>query len=152
MKLMSVLFIAIASIAFHAEAAKTQKLIRRAPNQVAGFIPQVQMCPGTEALGNEGQGLAVSALLNVYSDVGQDAAPEAKKCELALAFAYEYGNDRGVKIGNISPFNVNVLSVGKTECVLTEKNGEILMTLKSSKSKKSPKLLVENCKLTTSGY
>lgn len=130
---------------------------QRKPNQVENFFGQVQVCAGTEALGNEGQGMGASAFINVYPELNSQVKPAPLKCDLAMAFGYEYGNDRGIKIGEISPFNMMPMPVGKTDCTVTQDNDEIILKLTkavnpNSKSKRAPKVLVENCKLSANGF
>lgn len=123
--------------------------VKRMPgNEIPlGSVSQVQLCEGTEAFGSEGQGVAVSALLNYSSD---------KKCEVGLAFSFEYGADRGFQLGRLTPYNVYPVQVGKTVCTVTEENGEFFMTLTRAPSKNAKpgrplKILVDRCKLSERG-
>ncbi len=130
---------------------------KRKPNQMEQFIGQVQFCEGTEALGNEGQGMGASAFINVFSEMNSTVKPVPLKCELAFAVAYEYGNDRGFKIGEILPFNLTALPSGKTECQVRQENGETFLQVTKAQSpnakiKRAPKVLVEKCKLTINGF
>lgn len=128
---------------------KEEKATRKPNND---FYAQVQSCEGTEALGNEGQGVGVSAMINVYIDPN---GSNQKKCELGLAYGYEYGNSKGLKIGRHQPYNVFAVNPGKTECVVKEENGQLLLTVTRAVrpgSKRAGKVLVENCKVTDSGY
>ena len=128
---------------------KEEKTARQPSND---FFAQVQICEGTEALGNEGQGVGVSAMINVYND---PAGSGQKKCDLGLAYGYEYGNTRGLKLGKQQPFNVFSVNPGKTECVVKEENGQLLVTVAKAVrpgSKRAGKVLVENCKVTDLGY
>lgn len=128
----------------------------REPNQASSsnFYGQVQVCMGTEELGNEGQGIGASAFINVYAaDLNNPSGP--KKCDLAMAFAYEYGNNRGISFGDLRPFNMTSVPTGKTECAITEKDDQLSITVKkvkSPKSKRPAKVLVENCRMTDSGH
>jgi hypothetical protein len=91
-------------------------------------------------------------MINVYNDL---AGSNQKKCDLGLAYGYEYGNTRGLKLGRQQPFNVFAVNPGKTECVVKEENGQILITVSKAVrpgSKRAGKVLVENCKVTDSGY
>lgn len=127
---------------------KEEKTSRQPSNE---FFAQVQLCEGTEAMGNEGQGMGVSAMINVYND----SATNQKKCDLGLAYAYEYGHDRGLKIGRHQSYNVTAVPMGKTECFVKEEGGQVLITLKKAvrpNSKRPAKVLVENCKVTDSGF
>lgn len=113
----------------------------------AGSVSQVQLCEGTEAFGSEGQGVAVSALLNYSSD---------KKCEVGLAFSFEYGAEKGFQLGRHTPYSVYPIQVGKTVCTVTEENGEFYMTLtrapnKNAKPGRPLKILVDRCKLSEKG-
>ncbi len=112
-----------------------------------GQVSQVQLCEGTEAFGSEGQGVAVSAFLNYSSD---------KKCEIGLAFSFEYGAEKGFQLGRHTPYNVYPIQVGRTVCTVTELNGEFFMTLtrapnKNSKPGRPLKILVDRCKLSERG-
>jgi hypothetical protein len=135
--------------------SKGEKL--RAPNSEDASVSQVQLCPGTEAFGNEGQGMAVSAFINYHSEKDFETNTFKKTCELGLAFSFEYGSDHGFKIGNATPFNIYPVNAGKTECLVSEEgNGATFFTLvkavsKNSKVKRAPKVLIERCKLTSSG-
>jgi len=49
------------------------------------------------------------------------------------------------------------VATGKTDCVVKEENGEITLTVSkavnpNSKSKRTPKVLINNCKLTAQGF
>ncbi len=128
---------------------KEEKHIRQPNND---FFSQVQICEGTEALGNEGQGVGASAMVNVYND---SSGSGQKKCDLGLAYGYEYGNNRGLKLGKQQPFNVFSVNPGKTDCVVKEENGQISITVSKAVrpgSKRTGKILIENCKVTESGY
>ncbi len=132
--------------------AKTNETSRE-PSQAQDFYGQVQLCAGTEALGNEGQGVGASALINVYSDPSNKGA---MKCDLVTALVYEYGNDRGFKLGSMQAYNMTAVPTGKTDCTVKDENGVVLITLKkavapNSRSKRIPKVLVENCKMTKEG-
>lgn len=132
-------------------ALTKEEKTNRKPTAVE-FFAQVQICEGTEALGNEGQGVGVSAMINVYNDTNGSGQ---KKCDLGLAYGYEYGNSRGIKLGQHQPFNVFPVSPGKTDCFVKEENGQITLTLKKAtgpNSKRPAKVLVENCKVTETGY
>ena len=122
----------------------------------AGTVSQVQLCDGTEAFGSEGQGVAVSAFLNYSFEKNYQTNATEKKCEIGLAFSFEYGSDRGFPLGRLTPYNVYPVSHGKTVCTVTEENGEIFMTLsrapgKNAKPGRPLKVLVERCKLSASG-
>lgn len=130
-------------------AVTKEEKAKRQPN--SEFFAQVQLCEGTTAMGNEGEGMGVSAMINVYSD----PVTNQKKCDLGFAYAYEYGNDRGLKIGKHQAYNVTALPMAKTECFVKEEGGQLFLTLKKAvrpNSKKPAKVLVENCKLTDSGF
>ena len=126
----------------------------REPNQAQEFFGQVQLCAGTEALGNEGQGVGASALINVYADTANKGA---LKCDLATALVYEYGNDRGFKLGSLQAYNITAVPTGKTDCTAKEENGVVLINVKksvapNSRSKRTPKVLIENCKMSKEGF
>lgn len=133
----------------------------RKPNNGTEPFEQVQLCDGTAALGNEGGSTSASALINLFSD------PEnQKKCELALAFQYSYGNNRGLKLGRHQMFSVMPVQLGKTECELKEGpkligkggktttlisvtvKGEVIVDGKPSESQ----VLIKDCKVTSTGY
>ena len=118
-------------------------------------VGQVQLCDGTEALGSEGQGMAVSAFINYSVEKNYETNSLTKKCELGAVLAFEYGNDRGFKLGKSIPFNVFPVPTGKTICSVIEENAEIFLTLTKAQGKNSKaasKILVNRCKLTTSGF
>ena len=145
------------SFAFAKDEVSKVEVSKRKPNQAENFFGQVQLCAGTEALGNEGQGMGASAFINVYPEMNSQVKPAPIKCDLAFAFAYEYGNDRGIKLGDIEPFNMMSVPVGKTDCLVTQENGEITLRLTkavnpNSKSKRPAKVLVENCKVSVKGF
>ena len=142
---LSGIFVVMCGVAFAKDSPK-----RKPGNNdsAAGSVSQVQLCEGTEAFGSEGQGVAVSAFLNYSSD---------KKCEIGLAFSFEYGADRGFQLGRLTPFNVYPIQVGKTVCTVTEENGEFYMTLTRAPNKNAKpgarplKILVDRCKLSERG-
>lgn len=138
-------FIILCIFASLTALTKEGKKLRK-PSSSTSFA-QVQICEGTEALGNEGQGVGVSAMINVDYQL---TASDKKTCTLAFAYSYEYGNDRGATIGRHQPYNIGVVPVGKNDCTLKEENGEILITVKSLK--KEAQVLVKNCKVTTTGF
>lgn len=121
------LFLSALTFTLLGQSIGLAKDIPRKPDQVDSFTAQVQLCEGTEALGNEGQGMGASAFVNVYSEMNSTAKPAALKCDLAFAFAYEYGNDRGIKLGEISPYNLTPVSTGKTDCQVKQENGDIFL-------------------------
>lgn len=133
---------------FHLQAKEERK-----PSQVELFA-QVQLCAGTEDLGNEGQGMGASAMINLFND--PNVPNSDVKCELGLAFSYEYGNVKGLKIGGIAPFNVAPVSVGKTECTVTKEGDSMYISVRklvkpNSKSKKPPKVFVDRCLVNSNG-
>lgn len=145
----NLVLILLLSISVHAKS-------QRKPNS-EDSSSQVQLCEGTEAFGSEGQGMAVSALLNYSVQKNYQTNTIEKKCELGVAFAFEYGNDRGFKLGRFSPYNVAPVAGGKTQCSVAEENGEIYLTLtkatgKILKSGVKAKVLIDRCRLTASGY
>lgn len=107
----------------------------------SSFKVQVQHCPGTETLGNEGQGTGASAFVNVFN----------KSCELAAAFGYEYGNDSGPKFGQMMPYSLTYLNLGETVCKLTESNGELYISVYKTSILDLEQVLVENCKVEAKG-
>lgn len=134
-----------------------QSATKRKPGSDDGANPQVQLCEGTEAFGSEGQGVAVSALINYSVEKNDQSDAVAKKCELGMAFSFEYGNDRGFSLGRFIPYNVYPISSGKTVCTVTEENGGIFLTLtkapsKNAKPGRALKVLVDRCKLSAKGY
>ena len=117
-------------------------------------VIQVQLCDTTEAFGNEGQGVAVAAYINYSSQKNFQTHSIDRKCDLGMAFSFEYGNDRGLQIGRFQPFSVYPVATPKTVCNVTEENGDVYMTLTKAprlNSKKAPVVLVNKCKLTVSG-
>lgn len=157
MKILSALTLVLVLSTVFQVQAKEEKASPRAPAQTEPFVAQVQLCEGTAALGNEGQGMGASAFINFYVETDSQTQVSQKKCDLGFAFAYEYGNDRGLKIGKISPYNISSIPTGKTDCTVREENGNILFLVtkaisKNPKVKRSPKVLIENCRLTTNGF
>ena len=150
MKITAAITIFLFALSFGA-FAKEEKT-NRAPSQSA-FTGQVQFCEGTEALGNEGQGMGAGGFINISTD---PANSNVKKCDLAMTFAYEYGNDRGLKIGRFQSYSLIPIPTGKTECAVKEENGEVTLTVRkaapvNSRSKKASKILIESCKMTIDG-
>lgn len=114
-------------------------------------VGQVQLCDGTEAAGSEGQGMAVSLMLNYSISKDYQTNAITRKCELGVALAYEYGNDRGLTLGKATPFNVYPAPQGKTNCAVSEEGGEVYLTLTKTAGK-TPKVLVDRCKVTGPGF
>lgn len=118
---------------------------------------QVQLCEGTAAFGSEGQGVAVSAFINYTDEKNYQTNISEKKCEIGLAFSYEYGNDRGFRFGRLVPYSMYPKAAGKTNCAVIEENGEIYLTVtrvppaSAKKTDKPLKILVDRCKLTEAG-
>jgi hypothetical protein len=126
---------------------------RKPTNEETPFV-QVQLCDTTEAFGNEGQGMAVAAYINYSSEKNFQSNSIERKCELGMAFSFEYGNDRGLKIGRFQPFNVYPVAAPRTLCHVNEENGDVFITLTKvppKNSKKAPVVLIDRCKLTASG-
>lgn len=142
--LLSGLIVILCSVGFAKDTAKRNP---GSDDSIVGLVSQVQLCEGTEAFGSEGQGVAVSAFLNYSSD---------KKCEVGMAFSFEYGAEKGFQFGRFTPYNVYPVQVGKTVCTVTEENGEFFMTLtrapnKNAKPGRALKVLVDRCKLSEKG-
>ena len=116
-------------------------------------VGQVQLCDGTEAAGNEGQGMAVSVMINYWINKDYQTNTIERKCELGIAVAFEYGNDRGFTLGKATPFSVYPAPLGKTNCAVSETGGELYLTLTKADGKiKTPKILVDRCKVTQPGF